>query len=120
MLAIEHDWKLRKLIRANLEPLGFEIQEAVNGQHGLQLLDESQPELILLDLDLPGVDMFHLLRALRARLAGRLVPIIGLSAEPPSRELRRQGYVDCYLPKPFAASALLEQVQCALGTSAKH
>jgi CheY-like chemotaxis protein len=120
MLAIEHDWRLRKLIRANLEPLGFEIQEAVNGQHGLQLLGESQPELILLDLDLPGVDVVHLLHALHARLAGRPAPIIALSAEPPSRELQRQGYVHSYLPKPFAASALLEQVQRALDKAAEH
>jgi DNA-binding response OmpR family regulator len=114
MLAIEHDWRLRKLIRANLEAMGLEVQEAVSGQHGLQLLRESRPDLILLDLDLPGVDATHLLCALHTQLRGRQVPIITISADPPSREVIDQGYVASYLRKPFAAPALLEQVRRAL------
>jgi CheY-like chemotaxis protein len=115
MLAIEHDWRLRKLIRANLEALGIEVQEAVSGQHGLQLLRHSRPDLILLDLDMPGVDMIRLLHALHAQLHGRPVPVIVISADPPSREVIEQGYVASYLRKPFAAPALLEQVRRALG-----
>jgi DNA-binding response OmpR family regulator len=115
MLAIEHDWRLRKLIRANLEALGLEVQEAVSGKHGLQLLRESSPDLILLDLDLPGVDVVRLLRALHALLSGQAVPIIAISTDPPSREVVAQGYVASYLRKPFAAPALLEQVRRALG-----
>ncbi len=114
MLAIEHDWRLRKLIRANLEAAGFEVRAAVDGPHGLRLLRESWPELIILDMDLPGVDVWQLLSSLRAQLEGRPVPIIILSAEPPSREMMRQIPVDSYLRKPFAAPMLLEHVQQAL------
>jgi CheY-like chemotaxis protein len=102
MLAIEHDWRLRKLIRANLEAMGLEVQEAVSGQHSLQLLRESRLrerslELILLDLDLPGIDAVYLLHALHAQLSGRPVPIIAISADPPSRQVLEQGYVASYL-----------------------
>jgi DNA-binding response OmpR family regulator len=120
MLAIEHDWRLRKLIRANLEAMGLEVEEAVSGQHGLQLLRERLLrehglDLILLDLDLPGVDAVYLLRALHDRLGEWPVPIIAISAEPPSHEILEQGYVTSYLRKPFAVPALLDQVRKALG-----
>lgn len=114
VLAIEHDWRLRKLIRANLEPLGIEVGEAVSGQHGLQLVHELQPDLILLDLELPDMDALHLLDALRARLDGRWVPIIVMSTEPPERRLRDGGGSTSYLQKPFAAPVLLEQVRGAV------
>jgi DNA-binding response OmpR family regulator len=120
MLAIEHDWRLRKLIRANLEAMGLEVQEAVNGKHGLQLLREGRPDLILLDLDLPGVDILHLLCTLHAQLSGWAVPIIAISTDPPSREVVEQGYVASYLRKPFAAPALLEQVRQALDKPMGH
>jgi DNA-binding response OmpR family regulator len=114
MLAIEHDWHLRKLIRANLEAMDLEVQEAVSGAHGLQLLHDSQPDLILLDLDLPGIDAIDLLQALHVQLAGRPVPILALSADPPSRETLEQGYIASYLRKPFAAPELLAQVRLVL------
>ena len=81
VLAIEHDWRMRKLIRANLEALGVEVQEAVNGQHGLQLLRESQPNLILLDLDLPDV----------LRSICREVPAKEFREDVSSTALRRSG-----------------------------
>ena len=114
VLAIEHDWRIRKLIRANLEALGLEVREAVSEQHGLQLLGECRPDLILVDLELPGVDLLRLVRALRAEMDGRPVPIITLSAEPPVRQLAHTDEITGYLQKPFAASVLVERVCNAL------
>lgn len=118
-MLIEHDWRLRKLMRANLEAGGLKVQEAVSERHGLQALPESRPDLILLDLDLPDVEPVDLLRALHSRFRDCSVPIIAVSAEPPSRELLGQGYVTSYLRKPFAALALLEQVKLALSKPSK-
>ena len=67
VLAIEHDWRMRKLIRANLEALGLRVREAVSGQHSLDLLAEGWPDLILLDLDLPETDADQLFERLRLR-----------------------------------------------------
>jgi CheY-like chemotaxis protein len=115
VLAIEHDWRMRKLIRANLEPLGMEVREAVDGQHGLRLLEESLPDLILLDLELPGTDTLHLLELLLATLDGGSVRIIATSAEPLDRRILCPEQVASHLQKPFAASALLRHVREALG-----
>jgi len=114
VLAIEHDWRLRRLIRANLEALGLEVREAVSEQHGLQLLGECRPDLILLDLELPELDTLRLVYTLRARLGRQPVPIIVVSGDPPGRQLLQTDDVVGYLQKPFAASVLLEQVCRAL------
>ena len=114
VLAIEHDWRIRKLIRANLEALGLQVREAVSEQHGLQQLREWRPDLILVDLELPGSDGLNLVDRLRAQTSDRPVPIIVLSADPPERQFLRTGQATDYLQKPFAAPSLLEQVRRAL------
>ena len=114
VLVIEHDWRIRKLIRANLEAVGLGVREAVSEQHGLQLLGQCRPDLILLDLELPGVDVRRLTHALHARLDGQSVPIIVLSADPPDRQLLHTGDIAGHLQKPFAAFMLLDYVCRAL------
>ena len=113
VLAIGHDWRMRRLIQANLEALELEVHGAVNGRHGLLLLDKQTPDLILVDTDVPDMEVTHLLDRVRAQLAEQ-VPIIVLSAEPPSRHLDQNGDGISYLIKPFAVHSLLERVGQAL------
>lgn len=117
VLAIECNWRIRKLIRANLEAVGLTVREAVGGPHGLQLVGDSRPDLILLDLDLPDMDAWHLLSALAARFADQPVPIVAMYAEPPDRRLLKHAQVAACLRKPFSASVLLQQVQDVLNSA---
>ena len=114
VLVIGHNWRMRKLIQANLEAFGLEVQGAVNGHHGLCLLDKHRPDLILLDTDVPGMEVTYLLDRLQDHVS-LPVPIIVLCAEPPSRLLNQNGQAISYLLKPFAALTLLEQVGRSLG-----
>jgi DNA-binding response OmpR family regulator len=118
VLAIERNWRIRKLIRANLEPLGLMVREAVGGQHDLLQLGRDRPDLILLDLDLdlPDEDVMEMLDTLHVQWAGCPVPIVVMSAEPPSRQLMQQGQIAGHLLKPFAVPSLLAQVQNALAS----
>jgi DNA-binding response OmpR family regulator len=113
ILTIGHDWRIRILIRANLEALGLEVHGAVNGHHNLQSLGEDKPDLILLETDLLDIEFTPLLDHLQAQLGGQ-VPIIVISAELPSRKLRTNGHAVSYLLKPFAIPALLQKVEQAL------
>jgi CheY-like chemotaxis protein len=115
VLAIERNWRIRKLIRANLEALGLEVREAVSEQHGLQQLGKDLPDLILLDLDLPDEDALQLLRVLHGRMMEKRIPIVIMAPEPPSRQFIQQGMIAGHLLKPFAIPVLLEQVQKVLG-----
>jgi len=109
VLVIGHNWRMRKLIQANLEAFGLEVQGAVNGHHGLSFLDKHRPDLILLDTDVPDMEVTHLLDRLQDQVT-LPVPIIVLCAEPPSRLLNQNGQAISYLLKPFAALTLLQQV----------
>ncbi|NIV33559.1 MAG: response regulator [Anaerolineae bacterium] len=113
MLAIEHDWRMRKLLQANLESLGLDVQAAVSGQDALHLLSQGTPDLILLSMDQPDSDASHLLEHLHTQLPDR-VPIIVMTAEPPSRSLVRDKSRTRYLLKPFAVPDLLLSVGQAL------
>jgi len=115
VLAIESNWRIRKLIRANLEALGLQVREAVSEQHGLQHIREERPNLILLDLDLPDADAVQLLRDLHGQAGNKKIPIVVMSAEPPSREFLQCDIVAGHLLKPFAAATLLDQVKKVLG-----
>lgn len=114
VLTIGHDWRIRRLIRANLEALGLEVCEAVSEQHGLHQIRDCHPDLILIDIELPGVDMLSLVQALRAELQDQAVPVIVLSADPPTRHLLGGSRSIDVLQKPFAAPALLHLVRLAL------
>ena len=114
MLAIECEWRIRRLIRANLEATGLQVREAVSVSHALRLLPDFEPDLVLLNVDGLGAESVEALDAVRARLAGRNVPIVALSSEAPSRRLLSSGQLDSWLQKPFAVPALIRQVQRAL------
>jgi DNA-binding response OmpR family regulator len=113
VLAIEHDWRLRRLIQANLEPFGLEVRLAVNARHGLELLRMGRPDLILLDADLPDMEAGRWLDFLQAQLAGQ-VPVIVVSAEPLGSDLGQKGWAIGYLRKPFAVPDLLDRVHQAM------
>jgi two-component system cell cycle response regulator DivK len=118
VLAIECDWRIRKLIRANLEAVGLEVLEAVSGPHGLQLLRERRPDLILLDLDLEDMDALSLLGVFHVQFDDDPVPIVAMCAELPDRRVLRQEQLESCLQKPFSASVLLQHVQQALSNAA--
>jgi len=110
ILAVECDWRIRRLIRANLEAAGFEVEEAASGLHAQLVLTQCQPDLVLLDLECSELGDRDLLAVLGAEFALREVPILALSSEAADSHLLREGKVAGYLQKPFAASALLREV----------
>ena len=116
VLVIGPDWRMRRLIQANLEAFGFKVRSAVNGRHGLQTVSEGEPDLILLDTEVPDVRVDHLVTRLRGQ-AVKQVPVIVLTAEPPARCTQQDGTQISYLLKPFAVPSLLYQVQAALQVS---
>jgi CheY-like chemotaxis protein len=123
VLAVDCDWRMRRLIRANLEAAGLTVEEAVDGHHGLQLARGRRPDLILLDLDRPGMDARQFLDALHGPESAPRVgynpesapPVLVLATEPPERGLLSHARVVSRLQKPFSAPALVQKVREALG-----
>ena len=116
ILVVDDDRLLRQMVRDFLEVADFAVAEAVDGPDGLAQATASRPDLILLDLMMPGMDGYTVCRQLKANPATRDLPVIFLTASP-DLSLNRQAYaagaVAC-LTKPFRREALVAVVQTTL------
>ena len=113
ILLIEDDMVLRETLAYNLECAGYEALTASDGLVGLELARGRSPDLIILDLMLPGLDGLSLCRMVRARSA---VPIIILSARHGEGD-RIAGFevgADDYVVKPFSLGEMLARIRVGL------
>jgi len=113
ILHVEDDPSLQNLVRAALEHLGgYEVRSAADGQQALDAVRDFAPQLLLLDLDLPGISGIDTLRALRRCEGLGNVPVIFLTAAADPQvfdDLRSLG-VQEVLRKPFRPRLLVEAI----------
>jgi CheY-like chemotaxis protein len=117
VLLVEDNTMNRKLFRDILE-IQFEVLEARTAEMALEILETSRPDLILLDMQLPGMDGLTLARRLKADPQHADVPIIGLSAHAMARDIeeaRSAGCID-YITKPITDDpfTFLERISRAI------
>lgn len=120
VLVVDDDEDLRLLARKALTHAGHRVIEADNGEEGLRLVETQKPDLMLLDVNMPGVDGFEVLRRLRTREAGRPLPVIVLTAMGDEESARRSfqfGATD-FLNKPFTPPQLDVRVRACFAHSA--
>jgi CheY-like chemotaxis protein len=113
VLIVDDDEDLRLLARKALVRTGHVVIEAENGEEGLELIEIHKPHLLLLDLNMPGIDGFEVLKRLRARESGRTLPVIVLTAlgdEESARSSFEFGATD-FLSKPFTPPQLDARVR---------
>src|SRR5262245_50362677 len=99
-----------------LKEQGYQISVATSGQQGLELLERLRPDLILLDVMMPGIDGFETCRRIKTSTAWREIPIIFLTAKTDTPDIVRgfeAGAVD-YVGKPFNAHELSARVRTHL------
>ncbi len=114
VLLIEYDWRLRRLVRANLEASGIKVSLAVSGQQGVELLRRGLPDLVLVDLDRLDLEASSVFGTLFTWSGGNPPPVIILASEPPDRRWLDSMGASGFLQKPFGAAALLRLVQRVL------
>ncbi|EHJ91614.1 response regulator transcription factor [Vreelandella boliviensis] len=99
-----------------MEQAGFEVVTAEDGEQALARVNDSQPDLLLLDISLPGISGFDVLERLRSEAATALLPIIMLTAH--GRDVEREKGMalgaDDYITKPFSTQSLVEKVKALL------
>src|SRR5712692_2316407 len=106
----------RELLLANLEQLGYDVREAKDGIEALEAVEELEPDLILLDVDMPRLDGIAVCERLKAHPVRRLIPIVILTASN-DKATRLRGIAagaDDYLSKPFDAQELLIRTRVLL------
>ena len=117
VLLVEDEESLRKVMKDLLERDGYAVAEAADGISALDQVDRVAPDVIMLDLNLPGLDGYHVLQQLRSRAATSRIPVIVLTAKgDEDNEVRVfQLGADDFLTKPFRAKALSARLEAVLG-----
>jgi two-component system cell cycle response regulator DivK len=113
ILVVEDNERNLKLIRDVLQFAGYEIVEASSGEQGVALAQDCEPDLVLMDLQLPQMDGTEALRILRESPRTRDVPVVAVTAFA-MREDRERAFgagFDGYLEKPISIRALPKQVR---------
>jgi two-component system cell cycle response regulator DivK len=119
ILIVEDNEKNMKLARDVLQFNGFRTLEAVNAQQGLTLAASHQPDLILMDIQLPDMDGTTALRRLRGNATTAAIRVVALTAfaMKDDRERFVSAGFDGYLSKPISVRELPSQVRALLGKS---
>ena len=113
ILVVEDNPKNLKLVRDVLQFSGYEVIEATSGEDGVRLAASEHPDLILMDLQLPGIDGAEALRRIRAGERTRAVPVVAVTAFAMDDD--RQNAFDSgftgYVEKPISVRGLPQQVE---------
>ncbi len=121
ILIIEDEKDIVELIRYNLSQEGFNVSAAFTGEEGLILARENMPDLVLLDLMLPGLDGLEVCKALKTDSKTRHVPVVMLTAKGEEADIviGLEMGADDYMTKPFSPRVLLARLKAVLRRKAK-
>ena len=116
ILVIEDEKNIRELLKYNLQDEGFAVAEESSGDGGLRRAQKDRPDLILLDLMLPGMDGLSVCRTLKQNEKTSAIPVIMLTAksEEIDKVLGLEIGADDYITKPFSPRELLARVKAVL------
>jgi type II secretory ATPase GspE/PulE/Tfp pilus assembly ATPase PilB-like protein/CheY-like chemotaxis protein len=117
VLLVEDEDQLRRVMKDLLQREGYRVAEARDGIQALDEVDRSAPDVIILDLNLPGLDGYGVLQQLRSRPATREIPVMVLTAKgDEDNEVRVfELGADDFVTKPFRARALTARLEAVLG-----
>lgn len=119
ILIIEDEKDILELIAFNLECTGYKVFKALNGEDGVVIAQKELPDLVLLDLMMPGIDGFDVCRILKQEKKTRSIPIIMLTARGEDTDIvsgLELGAED-YVTKPFSPKILIARIRTVLRRS---
>ena len=113
ILAVDDERHIVRLVEVNLQRAGYEVVTAYDGREALEKVKAETPDLVVLDVMMPYMDGFEVLKNLKADPATADIPVIMLTAKAQDADVFRgwQSGVDCYLTKPFNPMELLTFVK---------
>jgi DNA-binding response OmpR family regulator len=118
VLIVDDDQRLRDYVRVNLEMEGYAVREAGSADEGLAVLEESTPDLVLLDVMMPEVDGWEMLRRVQERHGVGSIPVIMFSGkidDQSAAEATSRG-AQGFIGKPFNPQQLIDQTKQLLPT----
>ena len=117
ILIVEDNERNLKLVRDVLQVKGYQTLEAVTGEDGVKLALEHKPDLVLMDIQLPGMNGIEALGVLRANPVTAKIPVIAVTAsvmQHDRKQITEAGF-DAYVGKPINLKEFLDAVRKAVG-----
>ena len=117
VLAVDDSRTMRDMISLALKPDLFQVHLAEDGEHGLEVLDGCDPDVIITDINMPRLDGFGFIEAVRKRDDTRMTPILVLTTES-SNDLKtraRDAGATGWIVKPFAQDKLVRALRMVVG-----
>jgi two-component system, cell cycle response regulator DivK len=113
VLIVEDNDKNMKLARDVLQAKGYQTLEAITGEDGVKLARERKPDLVLMDIQLPGINGIEAFRQIRADANTRRIPVVALTASvtPTDRSAIAAAGFDAFLSKPINLKEFLDTVK---------
>ena len=117
VLVVEDQEDNRRIIRDLLTSVGYELIEATDGLAGVRLAKEHQPDLILMDIQLPGLDGYEATRRIKADPELAAIPIVVVTSYALSGDEQKAKAAGCdaYVAKPFSPRQLLATIRAFFG-----
>ena len=112
ILIVEDDAKSRKLVRDLLQVIGYETIEAVDGKQGIHMARDKQPDLILMDIQMPVMDGIEAAKILKADEKTKTIPVVAMTAyamKEDEEKIRQSGF-DGYFTKPIDTQVFLKKI----------
>lgn len=122
ILVIDDEEDIRTAIQDFLETQEFEVVLAQNGKEGLAKLEKEQPDLVILDVELPDMSGYAVCQRIRSAASSRYTPVIMLTAHALEKEELHglESGADDYLSKPFKPARLLARIETAIGRNERQ
>jgi two-component system phosphate regulon response regulator PhoB len=113
VLVVDDDASVRTLVRANLEAEGYSVREAASADEGLAALEEEAPDLVFIDVMMPEVDGWEMLRLVQERFGVGAIPVIVFSGKIEERSVSKAAAQGArgFLGKPFDLQQLVDQAK---------
>jgi CheY-like chemotaxis protein len=113
VLVIEDNAKNRYLISFLLKGAGYEVIEAITGEDGTEMAIREHPDLVLMDIQLPGIDGYETTRRIRGSPAAGEIPIIALTSFAMTGDRERALAAGCtgYVEKPINPDTIMDEIQ---------
>ncbi|MBV9747306.1 MAG: response regulator [Acetobacteraceae bacterium] len=117
VLVVDDEVGVTEVLESILTDAGYRAETATSGEEALQRIAAGVPDIIVLDLRMPGLDGPSLLRALRNEASWAAIPVIAMSSLPEEAVAAQDGGYAAFLRKPFRVSSVLAALQRALRRS---